>query len=169
MLRIFPKRSVPTVHSMTESANPNPGEVVVAGVERILCLARTWLAWDGRPRMAEDGKRLYTPHKAIRRHTHHLIDHLAEIEAVLDGRPSRPDEWHGSFVTVHGDWAPFTEADLNEAGQCLCRLADLYVHRLDAAGPEEWDAPRDPHWTLRRIAEHVGKAWYAEQVGDLGR
>ncbi|WP_026359935.1 hypothetical protein [Amycolatopsis nigrescens] len=148
--------------------NSNPGEVVVAGVERILALARTWLVWDGRPRLAEDGARLYTPHKAIRRHTHHLVDHLAEIEALLDDRPSRPDEWRGSFVTLAGDWAPFTEPDLNEAEQCLRRLADVYVHRLAAAGPDEWDKHRDPHWTLRFICEHVGEPWYAEQVGDLG-
>jgi hypothetical protein len=145
----------------------NPGETVAAGIDRILVLARTWLAWDGRPRLAEDGERLYTPHKAIRRHTHHLIDHLAEIEALLDGSPNRADEWRGSSVTLASDWAPFTEADLNEAQQCLYRLADLYVHRLAAAGVHEWDKPRDPHWTVRRIAEHVGEPWYAQQVGDL--
>jgi hypothetical protein len=145
----------------------NPGQAVVDGVERILALAGTWLAWDGRPRLAEDRERLFTPHKAIRRHTHHLVDHLAHIEALLDGRPSRPDEWHASSVTVAADWAPFTEPDLNEARQCLRRLGDLYVYRLDAAGEAEWDRPRDGHWTIREIAEHVAGAWYAEQVGDL--
>lgn len=156
---------------MNDNNNPgealNPGDCVVAGVERILDLACTWLAWDGRPRLAEGGERVYTPHKAIRRHTHHLIDHLAEIEALLGGHPTRPDEWHASLVTLAADLAPFTEADLNEARQSLRRLADLYVWRLASAGAEEWDKPRDPHWTLRRIAEHVGKSWYAEQVGDL--
>lgn len=150
---------------MTEQTNP--GLAVVAGVDRILTLAATWAAWDGTPRLAEDGERVYTPNKAIRRHTHHLIDHLAEIEALLGGVESRPDGWHASMVTVAADLTPFTEADLNEARQCLPRLADLYVQRLAAAGPAEWDAPRDPHWTLRRIAEHVGNPWYAEQVGDL--
>ena len=145
----------------------NPGLAVVARVDRILELAQTWLAWDGRPRMAEDGVRIYTPHKAIRRHTHHLIDHLAEIEALLAGEPTRPDEWLASAVTVAADWATFTEADFNEARQSLRRLADMYVHRLGVAGPDEWDKPRDPNWTLRRIAEHVGGSWYAEQVGKL--
>jgi hypothetical protein len=145
----------------------NPGLAVVAGVDRILELARTWLAWDGRPRMAEDGVRIYTPHKAIRRHTHHLIDHLAEIEAVLAGQPTRPDEFLASSVTVAADWATFTEADFNETRQSLTRLADMYVHRLAVAGPDEWDKPREPNWTLRRITEQVGKAWYAEQVGKL--
>jgi hypothetical protein len=149
---------------MTDS---NPGEAVRAGVERTLVLARTWLAWDGRPRVSEDGDRVYTPHKVIRRFSHHLIDHLAEIEALLGGHASRPDEWRGSLVTVAADWAVFTEADLNETEQCLRRLADLYEHRLAAAGPAEWDASRGDHWTIRAIAEHVGDPWYAEQVGDL--
>jgi hypothetical protein len=163
--------SVPTETSRSYAPgmidDTNPGQAVSDAVERVLVLAQTWLAWDGKPRLADDGERIYTPHKAIRRHTHHFIDHLAEIEALLDGQPSRPDEWHGSTVTLASDWAPFTEADLNEARQCLRRLADLYVHRLAVAGPQEWDKPRDPHWTIRAIAEHIGSSWYAEQVGDL--
>ncbi|HJP74135.1 MAG TPA: hypothetical protein VJ914_07700 [Pseudonocardiaceae bacterium] len=147
----------------------NPGEVVAAGIAEMLALAQTWLAWDGRPKVSEDGDRVYTPHKAIRRHTHHLIDHLAQIEALLDDRESRPDEWLASQVTLATDLAPFTEADLNEARQTLTRLGDLYVHRLAAADPAEWDRPRDPHWTVRAIAEHVGDPWYAQQVGDLSR
>lgn len=149
------------------NSQKNPGEVVAAGVAEILALAQTWLAWDGRPRVSEDGDRVYTPHKAIRRHTHHLIDHLAQIEALLDDRESRPDEWQGSLVTLATDLAPFTEADLNEARQSLTRLGDLYLHRLAAAEPAEWDRPRDPQWTVRAIAEHVGDPWYARQVGDL--
>lgn len=140
---------------------------MTTGVDRILTLAQTWITWDGRPRLAVDGERCYTPHKAIRRHTHHLIDHLAQIEALLGGESGRKDEWHGSYVTVPADLAPFTEADLNEARQCLTRLADLYVQRLAVAGPGEWDRSREPEWTLRQIAEHVADPWYAEQVGDL--
>jgi hypothetical protein len=37
------------------------------------------------------------------------------------------------------------------------------------AGPQEWDAPRGSHWTIREIAGHVAGAWYAEQVGDLSK
>src|SRR5438105_15806753 len=91
------------------SPTADPGQLVVEGVERILELARTWLAWDGRPRVADDGARLYTPQKAIRRHADHLVDHLAEIEALLAGAPTEPDRWHGSTVTLAADWAPFTE------------------------------------------------------------
>ncbi|HEY4022569.1 MAG TPA: hypothetical protein VGM75_28015 [Pseudonocardiaceae bacterium] len=149
------------------NSQQNPGEAVAEGVAEMLALATTWLRWDGRPLVSEDGDRIYTPHKAIRRHTHHLIDHLAQIEALLDGQSSRQDNWLASQVTLSTDLAPFTEADLNEARECLTRLGDLYVHRLAAAGPAEWDRLHDPQWTLRAIAEHVSNPWYAQQVGDL--
>jgi hypothetical protein len=149
------------------AAQQNPGVLVAAGVQRFLELARTWLAWDGRPLVSEDGDRVYTPNKAIRRHADHLVDHLAEIEARLAGAPTEPDHWHGSLITLAGDWAAFTEAELNEATQRLRRLGQLYVLRFAAAGPREWDRPRDPAWTLRAIAEHLADPWYAEQVGDL--
>jgi hypothetical protein len=145
----------------------NPGESVIDAVEHVLALAETWLAWDGRPRVAEGGGRLYTPQKAIRRTADHIVDHLAEVEALLAGEPTEPDRWHASNVTLATDWAQFTEADLAEARQRLRRLARTFQLRYAAAGPEEWDKPRDQNWTLREIAEHVGTAWYAEQVGVL--
>src|SRR5580704_6627812 len=100
---------------MTTSGSPapegaNPAEVVAAGVARSLELARTWLAWDGVPVPAED--RIYTPNKALRRHADHLVDHLAEIEALLAGAPTAPDRWHASNVTLASDWARITEAEL---------------------------------------------------------
>ena len=145
----------------------NPAQLVVDGVARTLELASTWLGWDGVPRIAEDGERIYTPNKAIRRYADHLLDHLAQIEAIVAGQESEPDHWHGSMVTFSSDWAPFTEVDRNEATQRLRRLADIYVIRLEALGPDAWDAPRGDSWTLRQIIEHVAAPWYAEQVGDL--
>jgi hypothetical protein len=145
----------------------NPGGLVIDAVERVLALAETWLAWDGRPRVAEGGGRLYTPQKAIRRTADHIVDHLAEVEALLAGEPTEPDRWHASNVTLATDWAQFTEADLAEAGQRLRRLARTFQLRYAAAGPGEWDKPRGQNWTLRAIAEHVGTPWYAEQVGVL--
>jgi hypothetical protein len=152
---------------MSEAAQDNPGALVIAATDRVLALAATWLAWDGTPRVSEDGERIYTPHKAIRRYADHLIDHLAEVEALLAGVPTEPDAWHASLVTTAADWAPFTEVDLVEAQQRLRRLARTFELRLAAAGPAEWDRPRDPNWTLRTIAEHVASPWYAEQVGNL--
>jgi hypothetical protein len=152
---------------ITPAAGGNPAELVAAGIQRFLELARTWLAWDGRPLVSEDGDRVYTPNKAVRRQADHLVDHLAEIEALLAGAPTEPDRWHGSLITVASDWAVFTEADLNEAIQRLRRLGQLYVLRFAAAGEPEWDRPRDPNWTLRAIAEHLADPWYAQQVGDL--
>jgi DNA-binding transcriptional MerR regulator len=148
-------------------AGDNPAALIVAAVEGALELAQTWLGWDGRPRVDQGGRRLYTPHKAIRRTGDHIVDHLAEVEALLAGQPTEEDRWFASTVTVAADWAPFTEADLAEAEQRLRRLARTFELRYAAAGPEEWDRPRDPNWTLRQIAEHVGTAWYAEQVGNL--
>jgi hypothetical protein len=152
-----------------DRATANPGTVVVDGTRRVLELARTWLAWDGTPRVAEDGARVYTPGKVIRRHADHLIDHLAEIEALLAGAETEPDHWHASVITLASDWAPFTEAELNEAEQRVRRLGQAYLHRLAVAGPQEWDKPRGPNRTIREIAEHVADPWYAEQVGDLSR
>jgi hypothetical protein len=86
-------------------------------------VAATWLAWDGRPHVAEDGERIYTPHKAISRHGDHLIDHLAEVEALLGGIRTEEDHWYGSIITLASNWAPFTEAELNEACQRLSRHA----------------------------------------------
>lgn len=146
----------------------NPGTAVEEAVARCLVLARTWLAWDGSPLVSEGGDRLYTPHKAIRRIGDHLIDHLAEVEALLADVPTQPDGWHASDVTLEADWARFTELDRDEANQRLSRLARTFSLRLASAGPQEWERPRGENWTLRKIAEHLTNVlWYAEQIGDL--
>jgi DNA-binding transcriptional MerR regulator len=148
----------------------NPGAQVEQAVEHCLEVAATWLAWDGRPRVSEDGQRVYTPHKAVRRIADHLVDHLAEVEALLAGVPTEPDAWHASLVTLDSDWARFTELDLDEARQRLRRLGRTFALRLAAAGPSEWDARRDPNWSLREVAEHLSEVrWYADQVGRLPR
>ncbi len=147
-----------------------PGQQVVDAVEHCLDLARSWLGWDGRPRVNEGGDRVYTPHKAVRRIADHLLDHLAEAECLLAGEEPMPDGWHGSLVTLDSDWARFSEADLVEAEQRLRRLARTYALRLRSAPPREWDAPRGDNWTLRQAAHHVAEVtWYADQVGRLPR
>ena len=148
----------------------NPGLAVEKAVSRSLVLVDTWIHWDGQPRVSDDGDRVYTPGKALRRIADHLTDHLAEVEAQLAGEPTQPDGWHGSLVTLESDWARFTELDRDEAHQRLPRLARTFSLRLAAAGPLEWDRPRGQSWTLREIADHLtGVLWYAEQVGDLSR
>ncbi len=153
--------------SSTDSTE-NPGDAVEEAVRRSLALVDTWIHWDGHPCVSEDGDRVYTPVKAVRRIADHLIDHLAEVEAVLAGVETQPDAWHGSLVTIESDWARFTELDRDEAHQRLPRLARTFALRLAAAGPDEWDRARGDGWTLREIAGHLtGVLWYAEQVGDL--
>ena len=110
----------------------------------------------------------WTPLKALRRITDHLLDHLAEIEATLAGQPTVPDSWLGRTVTLESDWARFTEGDLNEATNRLLRYAELYRVRLGGLSAAELDLPRPSAWTVRQIAHHVaGVTYYARQVGDL--
>ena len=74
---------------------------------------------------------------------------------------------HGRLVTLDSDWARLTEPDFDEASSRLRRLARTLL-TYEMAGPAAWDAPRDPAWTLREIAEHVsGVCAYAEYVGNL--
>jgi glutamine synthetase adenylyltransferase len=142
----------------------NPGELVEQAVERSLRLVVTWPAWDGRPRTADDG-RLFTPHKAVRRMADHLIDHLAEVEALLGGVPTQPDEWQASALMSAADLAPFTQEDAREAEQRLRRLGRTFTLRYAALDPADWDKPRTPNWTLREIAEHLTELdWYARSV-----
>ena len=143
----------------------DPAAVIEAAVIEALRLARTWTAWDGRPIAA--GDRVYTPHKAVRRLGDHLVDHLAELEARLAGQVPPPDHWHASAVTTPADLAPFTEADLDEAGSRLTRLARIWALRLGGLDAERLDRVEGGAWTLRQVAFHVGSAYYAEAVGDL--
>ncbi|MEV0595981.1 hypothetical protein [Nonomuraea cavernae] len=144
----------------------NPAHLITEAVDRCLALAATWPAWDGRPIMT-DGANVWTPSKAARRVQDHLVDHLAEVEALLAGAVPQPDAWHGRMVTLESDWARFTELDLDEARSRWTRLGQAYLNRY-ATAPDAWDVPRDPNWTLRQIAEHVAEiTWYAEQVGEL--
>jgi hypothetical protein len=145
-----------------------PATLVPAAIEEILRLAGTWLAWDGVPRYG-DGN-VWTPHKALRRVTDHLLDHLAEINAVLAGAPTVADTWHGRAVTLDTDWARFTEADLDEAESRLRRYAELYRLCITALPELDLDQPRPGAWTIRQIAHHVADVgYYARQVGDLTR
>lgn len=156
-----------TPQDVNQSTARDPGQHIEQATARVLALAKTWIGWDGQPRVSDGGDRIYTPHKAIRRYAGHLIDHLAEKEARLAEVESRPYGWHGSLITMDSDWARFTEADLEEATERLTRQSTTFRLRLLAAGEQEWDRPRGEARTLRAMAEHVGSSWYAEQVGDL--
>ena len=136
----------------------DPAEVVEAMIDRVLALARTWVAWDGEPRPKDD--RVYTPHKAIRRVTDHLIDHLAQVDARMAGQPGLPDHWHGSYMTTPADMAPFTVEDYEEAGNRLSRLRQMWTNRLRGLGQAELDGSGNDEWTPREIAFHVAESAY---------
>jgi hypothetical protein len=111
----------------------DPASLVPDAVDEVLRLAATWLAWDGAPRFGDGNA--WTPHKALRRVANHLLDHLAEIEALVVGESAVPDTWHGGAVSLESDWARFTEADLDEAASRLRRYALLYRIRLGRPPP----------------------------------
>jgi hypothetical protein len=144
----------------------DPSGLVPDAVQQALSLAGTWLAWDGRP-VIGDGN-VWTPHKALRRINDHLLDHLAEIEAVLADTAPMSSTWHGRTVTTDADWARFTEVDLDEQRSRLTRYAAIYRIRIGSLSDQELDEPRSASWTVRQIVHHVaGIDWYAEQVGVL--
>jgi hypothetical protein len=132
-------------------------------VERVLERAETWIRWDGEPFSVDD--RVYTPHKAIRRVTDHLIDHLAQIDAIIAGVPTLPDRWHASASTTPSDLAPFTREDLDEAASRLRRLSQMWQIRVDAISPPRRRAPNGDAWSVDEITLHVAESWdYAAAV-----
>jgi hypothetical protein len=146
-------------------------ELIPAAVDEVLTLAEGWLGWNGRTSIG-DGN-VWTPHKALRRVTDHLVDHLAELEARLAGLPTIPDRWHGRRLTLDSDWARFTEADLDEATSRLRRLALCYRARLAGLDAETLDAETlnrpsaNGAWTLRQVVHHVANVtFYAHQMDD---
>src|SRR5579875_1414559 len=132
----------------------DPAGLIPAAVAEVLGVAETWLGWDGRP-VLRDGN-AWTPHKALRRVTDHLIDHLTEIECRLAGQPTLPDQWHGRMVTTGADCATFTEIDLDEATSRLTRLAACYRARLSGLDAATMDhRPAEGTWTIREVVHHV--------------
>jgi hypothetical protein len=136
-----------------------------AAVDDVLAIAAGWLGWDGRP-VLHDGN-AWTPHKAMRRVTDHMLDHLAEIECRLAGLPTVPDRWHGRAVTTDADFARFTEVDLDEATSRLTRLAACYRARLRDVDAATLDKSDGDAWSLRQVVEHVAEVtFYAKAMGQ---
>jgi hypothetical protein len=92
--------------AVREAGDPgNPGQLVSDSVEACLEIAATWHAWDGRPvARTVDGKpNTWTPAKALRRITDHLIDHLQQVEALLARGGTPP---HGDTPDPDGPGTP---------------------------------------------------------------
>jgi hypothetical protein len=145
----------------------DPAALVPMAVAEVLDIAESWLGWDGAP-VYRDGN-TWTPHKALRRVSDHLLDHLAEIECRLAGQPTLPDQWHGRMVTLHSDFGRFTEVDLDETTSRLGHLAACYRARIGALEPEVIDArPADDVWTIREVVHHVSHVTaYANMLGRM--
>jgi hypothetical protein len=157
-----------TTHERPAVDNRAPADAITEMVERVLALARTLPAWNGRPCVGDD--RIYTPHKAIRRVSDHMIDHLAQFEAHIAGSQPVPDTWYGSYITTEADLAPFYEQDVNEARNRLLRLADVWKLRLATLSESELDRAEGDAYTPREMAFCVAaSAFYAEAVGRWPR
>src|SRR6059058_3434662 len=137
------------------AAQADPDELVVEATEDALARAATWIGWDSGAVMSLGNA--WTPHKALRRITDHLVDHLCQVEARSAGVTPVPDPWRGRAVTLDSDWARFTEQDLDEASARIRRLAQVLAIRLLALRPS-WDEEAGEEWTIRAIAEHVAEA-----------
>lgn len=146
-----------------------PSEVIDAiegAIERVLELSTSWLAWDGSPRVL-DGN-VWTPNKALRRTTDHLIDHLAQLASARDNSPGSNAIWLGRSVTLESDWARFTESDLNEAHARISRLGSMLQSWLVNVPRAEWNATRGDEWTVGQIAEHlIAIDIYAQCMGRI--
>jgi hypothetical protein len=146
-----PRRAI----ARRNSNRPDPDELVIEATEDALARAATWIGWDSGAVMSLGNA--WTPHKALRRITDHLIDHLCQIEARAADEAPVPDLWRGRSVTLDSDWARFTEQDLDEASARIRRLAQVMALRLRALSAD-WDAEVPDQWTLRAIAEHLADA-----------
>ena len=149
----------------------HPANLVTGMVDHVLALAATWPRWNGTPAVVTvkgEGRRTYTPHKALRRVADHLLDHYAELEARLAGSATEPDQWHGSAITTPADLASFTPEDLDEARSRLRRLALLWEVRLRALTTEQLEATEEGTWSPRDLAAHLAESsFYADSVGVL--
>jgi hypothetical protein len=145
-----------------------PADAIDQMVAHVLEVATSWLDWNGEP--AHVDNRTYTPNKAIRRVGDHMLDHLAQFEAYVAGRPSLPDHWHASASTTPSDLAPFTREDLDEAKSRLERLAAMWRIRLEGLAEDDLDRSSGDEYTPREMAFcAVESGWYADAIGLLGK
>jgi hypothetical protein len=98
----------------------------------------------------------------------HLIDHLAELEARVEGLPTEPDRWHASMITTPADLAKFTSEDLDEARSRLRRLGQIWDVRLRSLSDAQLGSSVEGAWTIRQVASHMAEsAFYADVVGKI--
>ena len=143
------------VVELADPAHPSPDELVLLSTEDALERAAGWIGWNGRSTLSLGNA--WTPNKALRRITDHLVDHIAQVECRFGGEAPVADPWRGRSVTLESDWARFTENDLDEAAARLRRLAQILALRLRVMR-DQWDADAGEEWSLRAIAQHLADA-----------
>ncbi len=153
---------------LPDTDDRDPVSLVPNAVDEVLALAQTWLAWNGVGRYGDEN--VWTPYKALRRVTDHLLDHLAEIDALLVGAPTIPDTWHGRTLTLDADGlgSPRPTSTSRVAGFVAMPSCTDYDWLL--CPRRKLDRDRSPAWTIRQIVHHVSNVtYYAHQLGDLRR
>ena len=142
--------------TLRDPKHPEPDELVQIAVEDALATAERWVGWNGAAVLSLGNA--WTPHKALRRITDHLVDHLNQIECLISGVESVPDEWRGRGTTLTSDWAPFSEDELGEASARLRRLGQTLALRLRALSARWDEEPGAGGWTIRAIVTHLCEA-----------
>ena len=68
------------VVELADPAHPSPDELVLLSTEDALERAAGWIGWNGRSTLSLGNA--WTPNKALRRITDHLVDHIAHRHGV---------------------------------------------------------------------------------------
>src|SRR5256885_13741244 len=85
------------VIELADPADPSPDELVLLATEDALERAASWIGWNGRSTLSLGNA--WTPNKALRRITDHLVDHIAQVEGRLGREAPVADPWGGRSGT----------------------------------------------------------------------
>lgn len=148
--------------AVMDPAQPTPDERLLVAIEDTLDRMTQWTGWSGAT--TRRGGSVWTPQKATRRITDHLLDHLTQIECRIAGVDPVPDQWKGRRVTLDSDWARFTELDFEEARSRIRRLGQLLALQV-RTHPELLDDGGE--WSLGGIMDHLVQSLESYRSGPV--